>query len=198
MAEEEGGGDWVGSAIDLFSGWLGGDTRSKRAKSQRKHERQQNVLQREFLGAQAQKGRDDSAAQAQLAREHGETGYQDYLSRTRGMAQDDEAQFMASLQEQNPLLQQHQQDIIAGHTRAQEQAANRQNLALSQQGVRGSQAAVLQGRQAGEMSRVMGEDVRRAQFEDEMRRRSLQENFLARKAGAGVQSQYMTRGQGGY
>jgi len=77
-------------------------------------------------------------------------------------------------------------DIIEGGTAAQQQARGEMGVALEQQGVRGPQAAILRGRQAGSLSKGMMSDINKLAYEDALRRREARTGFQTSKALGGL------------
>lgn len=73
-------------------------------------------------------------------------------------------------------------DIVRNASAGQVQAAGQQNLANAQQGVRGSQAAILNGRQAGGLSKDLMSQLNDLAYQNAMTRQGQQANYFSQKA----------------
>lgn len=141
-----------------------------------------------FGGAAKIKEADVKAREAKYNRKVSDRAYRQaerrYGTGTEQM-QAGESALMSELAQSPEMLQQIKKDIAEGSTEAQQQQAGQMNVALAQQGVRGSQAARLRGRESGRLSKDLMRDVNRLTYEDLLRRSGAKTDYLAGKARGG-------------
>jgi len=100
--------------------------------------------------------------------------YNKQLKRAQGY----ENQFMDINSKPPAELEQMQQDIKEGISPAQVEAMKAQNLALKKQGITGSQAAILKGRQSGEIAQDMQKSLNQNLYQDALRRQQAKSGYL--------------------
>lgn len=91
-----------------------------------------------------------------------------------------------------PELTAYQDAIRQGATREQEQAQNTFKNQLSQQGVRGGQAATLLNRATGEFNQGLSKDVNQVALDAALERQRNKSNFYGNKAATGQKAALLT------
>lgn len=151
-----------------------------------------------YLGGQAQAdaARASSATQAAATKEIQqmlidqtnkelaglERGQLEAMKRAQDLGQSATSQFMQATQS-NPAQISALQDIIRRRMLPeQQQALRRGNLALTQAGVRGPEAALSQSMLAGKMGSELGLDLQKIKLEEELRRQKSREELAKQQA----------------
>jgi hypothetical protein len=102
--------------------------------------------------------------------------------------QQGEQQLIAQNTGETPMINEARNAITRGGTAAQTQAAGQTNLALAQQGVRGGQAAITSGEQAGKLSQGLMDQLNQLAYQDATRKGQNLSNYYGTKAGTGQQA----------
>jgi len=111
--------------------------------------------------------------------------YDEAITRGSGQMGSGESELMSSLGTANPEIAQQEADLRYGNAKAIQDTTGQIHANLAAQGVRGGQAATLEGRAVGDMGINAQKDINQLKYQDADTRAAQMRAYLAAKAQRG-------------
>lgn len=167
----------ITGAATLGASALGGKGQAKAGQAQAAASKYQADL--------AYKSSKEQIAEQQRQQLLRKQAYDEAISRGGGQMGEGETALMGSLSEANPELATQEADLLQGNAKALQDTTGQIHTNLAAQGVRGGQAATLEGRAVGDMGTAVQKDINQLKFQDAETRAGLLRAYQAAKAQRG-------------
>lgn len=167
----------ITGAATLGASAMGGKGAAKAAKT--------NAAATKYQADLAYKSSKEQIAEQRRQQLLRKQAYDEAISRGGGQMGEGENALMASLAEANPELATQEADLLQGNAKALQDTSGQMHANLAAQGVRGGQAATLEGRAVGAMGEGVQKDINQMKFQDAETRAGLLRAYQAAKAQRG-------------